>query len=259
MRRLISMLILAAGLAASPLRADDCAYKAEREAALDAGGARSVRIDAGAGTLRVEGKTGQTRVEARGTACASSEQALGQVRLNATRQGDVIVVKVQIPEGSAWGWNDQARLDLTVTVPRIMPLAIDDGSGSAEIAHVGTLTLRDGSGELSVSDVTGDLSVEDGSGSIEVAGVTGNVRLSDGSGGITVRDVGGSVIVAEDGSGSIEVHTVTGSVTVERDGSGSIDVAGVKGDFTVARDGSGGIEHRDVAGQVRVPSDRRGH
>jgi DUF4097 and DUF4098 domain-containing protein YvlB len=260
MRHPIAMtLILAAGLAASPALADDCAHKAEREAALDAGGARSVRIEAGAGELRIEGRTGQTRVEARGTACASSENVLGQIHLNATRQGDVIVVKVEIPEGSSWGWNEQARLDLTVTVPRIMPLDVDDGSGSAEIAHVGKLTVRDGSGELSVSDVTGDLGIVDGSGSIEVAGVTGNVRLSDGSGSITVRDVGGSVMVEEDGSGSIEVQTVTGSVTVERDGSGSIDVAGVKGDFTVSHDGSGGIAHRDVAGQVRIPSDRHDH
>ena len=165
--------ILAAGLAASPVLADDCAHKAEREAALDAGGARSVRIEAGAGELRIEGKTGQTRVEARGTACASSEKVLGQIRLNATRQGDVIVVKAEIPEGSSWGWNEQARLDLTVTVPRIMPLDVDDGSGSAEIAHVGKLNVHDGSGELSVSDVTGDLGIDDGSGSIEVAGGDG--------------------------------------------------------------------------------------
>ena len=228
-------LILAVSPLASPVLADDCAHKAEREAVLDAGGARSVRIEAGAGELRVQGRTGQTRVEARGTACASSDQVLGQIRLNATRQGDVIVVRVEIPEGSSRGWNEQGRLDLTVTVPRIMPLDIDDGSGSAEIAHVGKVTVRDGSGELSVTDVVGDLSIEDGAGSIEVAGVTGNIRLSDGSGSIRVRDVGGSV-------------------TVEEDGSGSIDVAGVKGDFTVSRDGSGGITHHLVAGQVRVPA-----
>ena len=230
-------LIAAGALAASPVLADDCAHKAEREAILDAGGAHSVRIEAGAGELHIEGRTGQTRVEARGTACASSEQVLERIRLTATRQGDTIVVKVDIPDGSIWGWNEQARLDLTVTVPRIMPLDVEDGSGSAEIAHVGKLTVQDGSGELSVSDVTGDLRIEDGSGSIEVTGVTGNVRLSDGSGSMTVRNVGGSV-------------------TVDDDGSGSIEVAGVKGDFTVAHDGSGGISHHDVAGHVRIPSDR---
>ena len=253
---MVRALILAAGLSATHALADDCAHKAAREAVLDTGGARSVRIEAGAGELRVEGKTGLTSIEARGTACASSERVLDQIRIHVTRQGDAIVVRSEIPEGS-WGWNEQARLDLTVILPRMMPVEINDGSGSAEIAHVGPLAVRDGSGELAVSDVVGDLEIHDGSGSIEVAGVTGSVRLSDGAGGITVREVGGSVVVEEDGSGSIEVETVSGNVTVERDGSGGIDVSGVKGDFTVSRAGSGGIEHRDVGGQVRIPSRHR--
>ena len=235
---LVLTFAVAAAVTATPAVADDCTYHAPREAALDAGGVRSVRIEAGAGELRVEGRTGQTRVEATGTACASGEPMLDHIRLTATRQGDVIVVKAEIPEGSTWSWNDTARLDMTVIVPRILPLEIEDGSGSAAIAHVGPVRIRDGSGELTVTDVVGDVRIEDGSGSIEVEKVTGNVRLSDGSGGITVREVGGSV-------------------TVDEDGSGGIDVAGVKGDFTVAHDGSGGIEHRDIAGQVRIPSDHR--
>lgn len=231
-------LILAAMLAPASALAADCAYKAEREALLDAGGARSVRIEAAGGELKVEGRTGQTRVEARGTACASSQEVLSRILLRATRVGDAIVVKVDMPDGSSRDWNEQATLDLTVIVPRIMPLDVDDGSGSAHIAHVGNLRVHDGSGELSVSDVTGDLDIEDGSGSIDVTGVSGSVRLSDESGSITVKGVGGSVTVAEDGSGGI-------------------DVTGVKGDFTVTSDGSGGIEHRNVGGQVRIPSDRR--
>ena len=235
-------LVLTIGIlgGATAAAADDCRHRADREAALDTGGVRSVRIEAGAGELRVEGRTGQTRVEATGVACASSEQVLGQIRLTARREGNVIVIKAELPDGSGWGWSEQARLDMTVTVPRILPLEIDDGSGSAAIAHVGPATIKDGSGELTVEDVVGDLRIEDGSGSVEVARVTGNVRLSDGAGSISVREVGGSV-------------------TVDDDGSGSIDVAAVKGDFTVSRDGSGGISHRDVAGQVHVPSDHQNH
>jgi DUF4097 and DUF4098 domain-containing protein YvlB len=244
--RLIALRVAAAAVvfAAGPVLAapwdDDCAHKADREAALDAAGARSVRVEAGAGSLRVEGRTGVTRVEAHGTACASNESVLGQIRLTAVRQGDVIVIKAEIPDRSSWIGNDQARLDLVVGLPRLLPVKVEDGSGSATIAHVGPLTVHDGSGELIVSDVAGDVAIEDGSGSIEVDGVTGSVRLSD-------------------GSGSIAVHDVSGSVTVDEDGSGSIEVASVKGDFTVSRDGSGGIDHREVAGQVRIPGDRRHH
>ena len=236
-KALVPILVLVlAGVAA----ADDCSHRADREASLDTAGVRSVRIDAGAGELRVEGRTGQTRVEATGVACASTEQILGQIRLTARREGNVIVVKAEIPDGDQRGWNDQARLDMTVIVPRMLPLDIDDGSGSATVAHVGPTTIQDGSGELTVTDVVGDLRIEDGSGSIEVEKVTGNVRLND-------------------GSGSIDVREVSGSVTVDDDGSGSIDVAAVKGDFTVSHDGSGGISHRNVAGQVRIPNDDHNH
>lgn len=219
---------------------DYCTVKADREAVLDLAGARSVRIDAKAGSLTVEGRTGLARVEARGTACASSQSILDQVRLSTTRQGDAIVVKVDIPDGSLWSSGDQGSLDLTVLVPRMLPVEVNDGSGSASITHVGSLKVQDGSGELTVTDVAGDATIDDGSGSIEVEGVTGNVRLTDGSGSITVRDVGGSV-------------------TVENDGSGGIEVASVKGDFTVEHDGSGGIDHHDIGGQVRVPGDHRRH
>jgi hypothetical protein len=237
-RVLVPMFVLAASVCAGRAAADDCGHRGDREAALDTGGVRSVRIEAGAGELRVEGRTGQTRVEATGVACASSESVLGQIRLTATRDGNVIVIKTEIPDGSGAAWNDAARLDLTVIVPRILPIDVEDGSGSATIVHVGPATIHDGSGDLTVKDVVGDLRIEDGSGEIDVEKVTGNVRLSDGSGGITVRDVGGSV-------------------TVDDDGSGGIDVAGVKGDFTVKTDGSGGITHRAIAGQVHLPSDRR--
>ena len=246
---------LTAGLAAAAsARGDDCIHRAEREAALDAGGVRAVRIEAGAGELRVEGKSGFTRVEARGTACAQSQTQLDQVRLTAKREGDTIVVKAEIPESASEGWTESSpRLDLVVYVPPTVALRVNDGSGSATIAHVGPLEVRDGSGELTVSDVGGAVTIHDGSGEVTLTGVAGDVHLSDGSGTLIVRDVKGSVIVEEDGSGEIDIANVSGNVTVERDGSGSIEVADVRGDFVVNRDGSGGIDHRGVSGSVRIP------
>jgi hypothetical protein len=247
--------VLTAGLAAAtPARGDDCVHRAEREAALDAGGVRAVRIEAAAGSLRVEGRSGFTRVEARGTACAETQALLEKVGLHATRDGDTIVVKVETPDGSSWGWSQSSpRLDLAVSVPPTVALKVSDGSGEATIAHVGPLEVKDGSGELEISDVGGDVSVQDGSGEVRVSGVAGDVRLSDGSGSLVVREVKGSVVVEEDGSGEIDIANVAGSVTVERDGSGSIEVADVRGDFVVRRDGSGGIDHRGIAGAVRIP------
>jgi hypothetical protein len=254
---LVSAVLAAAASAGADFMGDACEHRADREAAVDAAGVRAVRIEAKAGSLRVEGRPGQARIEARGTACGSTADILAQVRLSATRQGDTVVVRVETPESDeSWGWgSQQARLNLAVSLPPRLPLEVNDGSGAAAITHVGALRVRDGSGEVTVSDVTGDVDVHDGSGALEITRVVGDVRISDGSGSILVRDVQGSVVVTEDGSGGIEVGTVTGSVTVERDGSGSIDVADVRGDFTVRRDGSGGIGHRGVSGRVSIPDE----
>jgi len=227
--------LVAATCAAAPVLAADCPHRADRQASIDVAGARSVRVESGSGELRIEGRDGASRVEARGTACASDQGVLDRIRIATSREGDVVVVRAEIPErASSWSWHEQARLDLTVLVPRTLALKVQDGSGSAEIRNVGALSVDDGSGDLTVADVAGDVFIEDGSGSLELRGVTGNVRLRD-------------------GSGSIDVREVSGSVTVEGDGSGSIDVSAVKGNFTVAHDGSGGISHRQVAGEVRIP------
>src|SRR5688572_7933325 len=159
----VTLLAAAALVAAASAAADDCAHKAAREALLDAGGAREVRIEAGAGELKVEGKPGLTRVEARGTACAPTAGVLDQVRLTATRDGDTVVVKVEMPDGGSELWTASSpRLDLAVLVPPTIALKVNDGSGSMSVTHVGPLQIRDGSGELTVTDVGGDLDVHDG-------------------------------------------------------------------------------------------------
>lgn len=231
----------------------DCDQRAPREATVDAGGARQVRVIARAGVLKIHGRDGASAVVVRGTACASSESRLADVRLVAERRGDVVYVEADIPED---GWlGGQGALDLEIEVPASIALDVDDGSGAAEIRNVASLTIEDGSGDLIVDTVQGGVTVDDGSGSLDISKVGGEVRLKDGSGEIVVREAG-SVRIDEDGSGSVQLTSVRGNVTIRDDGSGSISVRDVGGDFTVEDDGSGGIEHHDVRGRVRIPSDK---
>lgn len=244
-----------------------CGHTAPREATLDAAGATRLVIDAGAGSLDVHGVSGAAEVRASGTACASRESILDQVRLVAERRGDALYLEARFPER----FSGNAALDFEVEVPAGLAVEIEDGSGPITVRGVASLSLRDGSGEIEVSDVRGAVTIEDGSGEIELLGIGGAVAIEDGSGAIdlrgiggritiedgsgeiTIRDADGDVIVDEDGSGSIEVTGVGGSVLVREDGSGSIRVEDVRGDFTVERDGSGGISSADVGGRVSIP------
>jgi hypothetical protein len=247
-----------AAVAAAPFLIGSAAhaqYTAPRNAVVNASGARIVEVEAAAGSLRVEGKPGLTQVEVTGTARASSQSLLNDIRLIAERDGDRVFIKADIPDHN--GWNDNyGSLDLVVQVPQGMNADISDGSGDAKVYNVGELEMTDGSGELLI-DGAQSVRVTDGSGSLTIENVRGDVTVNDGSGDLDVRNVAGSFTVESDGSGGISATDVRGSVIVRNDGSGGIDVNKVGKDFRVDNKGSGDIEYADVTGNVDIPDNRR--
>ena len=253
-----------------------CRYEAERSFQVGVGSGVDLQLFAGSGDLEVVGVEGLSEVRAVARACASHEEYLEELQLSHEESGSTLTVETLYPEFSGrWnGGQRYARLDLRLEVPWGMDAKIEDGSGEASLWDLGTLDIRDGSGELAIGNIMGALSVEDGSGEIQIQGVEGSVTIEDGSGEIALRSVGGDVEI-DDGSGEIDIANVMGSVfltdssgeidvqdvavdvTVRRDSSGSIEVSDVGGDFTVHRDGGGGIRHSNVAGTVDIPK-RRG-
>lgn len=235
-------------------------YTSPRNAVVDAAGARTVEVEAAAGSLRVEGKAGLRQVQVTGTARSSSQQFLSRIRLIAERRGDVVFIKADIPdEDSDYSWhNNSAALDLVIEVPQGINAEVSDGSGDARVLNVGSLEASDGSGDLTIDGAAGSVRVTDGSGNLRIENVGGDVRVSDGSGEIDVRNVAGSFTVETDGSGSIIATDVRGSVVVENDGSGEIEVNKIGKDFRVENKGSGSIDYSSVTGLVDVPDRRRG-
>jgi hypothetical protein len=140
-----------------------------------------------------------------------------------------------------------AKIDLTVEVPKSLRVKIDDGSGSIFVTDLSTdlkivdgsgsieirmtagpVSISDGSGKIELTDITGNLEVKDGSGMINISRVRGNVHVVDGSGSMTIKDIDGSLTVT-DGSGSIEISDVTQNVFIKDAGSGILEIEGVKG------------------------------
>src|SRR5438105_14337454 len=81
-------------------------YTAPRNAVVDANGATTVEVDAAAGILRVEGKAGLRQVQVTGTARASSQQILNEIKLIAERRGDLVFIKADMPENNGWRDDD---------------------------------------------------------------------------------------------------------------------------------------------------------
>jgi len=233
-------------------------YSAPRNASVDATGARLLRVEAGAGTLRVEGKAGLRQVQVTGTAHASSQSILRDIKIVAERRGDEVYIKTDIPE-SNWRWldNPSAALDLVIEVPEGIAARVTDGSGAAEVRNVGALDAVDGSGDFEV-DGAESVHITDGSGSLVINNIRGDVRVRDGSGDVVARNVAGSFTVESDGSGGIFATDIKGSVIVEHDGSGEINASRIGGDLLVRSKGSGAVSYDHVSGRVEIPDrDRR--
>ena len=237
-------------------------FTAPRNAIVNAAGARLIRISARAGYLNVTGRSGLTQVRVTGVARASSRGILDEIRLQAERQGDEVVIRVITPDSNNSLWdlfrgNYNQQLDLDIEVPINIPLDVADGSGEVKIRGTGAVSLDDGSGDLEVSGVTGNVRIHDGSGNIVVRGVGGDVEVDDGSGNIDADNVTGNFTIGDDGSGSVDVSGIGGTMRIDSKGSGSVSVNRVGGDFIVDHKGSGSIDYNTVKGRVSVPERRR--
>lgn len=151
-----------------------------------------------------------------------------QNRMSADAKIDLSVaipknLRVEIDDAS--GWMDVSDLDAN--------LAIEDDSGSINVRDVrANVRIEDGSGKIQITDVRGNLEIKDGSGRIHVDRIKGNVHLVDGSGEMTIKDIEGNLTI-RDGSGGIEINNVTRNVFIEEAGSGSLEIDGVKGKLNV--------------------------
>lgn len=276
MRSRLLLTVLAFAPALALAWGDECKFRAERSAGVDAQGIEKVVIRVGAGDMKTVGVAKATRIEARGPACAGTQALLDGSQIHVRREGNVVYVETELPEnnGINWGKHDYAWIDIGIAVPANLPVEAHDSSGDTELEDLASVVMEDSSGDLEirriagladVSDSSGDitieqvgsLSVRDSSGDIEVDGVSGDVDVrNDSSGDIRIETVAGSVRIEQDSSGDIHVEDVKGSVMVEADSSGGIYAGRVGGDFTVLADSSGSIEHESVRGKITVPSDR---
>src|SRR5687767_3943368 len=190
------LFVVLSALSASPVIIDEArpARAVEqdepRSARVNARGASRIVIVGRAGWLRVEGKEGTTEVVAEGTARAPRRDLLDQIKLTGTREGSIVRVVVEMPDlrDHDWdsSWNNSPALDLTVTVPRNIPVEIEDSSGDLRVTGTAALDVDDNSGGVEIRDVGGALRVRDGSGELDIQIVRGDVTIEEGSGDIDV-------------------------------------------------------------------------
>ena len=259
MRKAIPLLAgLACLVVAAAAGAQPCRYSAPRNLDLDAGALKSLLLNLGAADAHVHGVAGLSNVQVRGTACASNQQWLDDLRIDSSRSGDQATVTAHTGDHensfNLTGISRYAYMKLSVSVPPQLAVAINSGSGDVLAESLQSLDFRSGSGDLTADRITGALALELGSGDVRAHDV-GNVDLSrTGSGDVTVQDVRGAVRSGHSGSGDLHFRDVHGDVSVGSVGSGDLQLESIGGNVQVDSIGSGDLVVDDVTGNLQVGS-----
>lgn len=264
------------GVSATAAATDACRYSAPRNAELDATGLKSLLVQIGPDNLVIQGEPGATKIVVRGTACASSQQWLDKVTMEAVRQGDAArVVAHDADHGihiSFFG-SSYAYLKLDVSVPQSLAVKLLEGSGDARASGLASLDATVGSGDLKVDGIAGELALQVGSGDamggnvgsltvsavgsgdVRVDGVHGDVHAgSVGSGDFAASNIKGNASIGSVASGDAKLTTVGGSVNVRSVGSGDLEILAVTGNVMVGSVASGDADIKQVGGDVHAGS-----
>jgi hypothetical protein len=212
-------------------------------------------IKCGAGSLNLRGIDGLTKIQ---VVTQIQVEGLGEKDLNTFFRKDLLLHLEKLGtkavlRGVFIRSTDlnprEAKIDMTVRVPKNLNVKIDDGSGPISVNDLsGKLEIDDGSGSVKIENITGIVRVVDTSGTIEIEGIKGNVHVRDGSGRIDINLIEGDVNVI-DASGSIKIQDVEGYVKVS-DGSGSIEIHDISKGVSILQSDSGVINIEGVKGAI---------
>jgi len=175
---------------------------------ITSGGGDDVRIEA---TKRVWESTD-----------AAAKAALSEVRIDVTERADAVDVRAGFPRRNQL----DAEVDFTITVP----------SGA-------NVSVRSGSGDVSVTGVRGELRAEAVSGAITATSV-GQVR--------SLRTLSGTVQLENADSSDITVSTLGGAVTIRQLRTRSADLRTIGGDLSVSDSDAERLSAQSLTGRIEL-------
>lgn len=142
---------------------------------------------------------------------AMEQSLIDQIKVEATQQGDKIVLKVTGPSrtefgGLTIGVHISPTARLRVVLPRSSNLVARSGDGSIRAEAIdGKIVLNTADGSVTATRLSGDIQIRSGDGSIRLDKVTGKIDLEtdDGSIGLEAKP---TVLHVKTGDGSIRAQ-----------------------------------------------------
>ena len=229
---------------------------------------KSVEIHCGSGLLRVVGTPDASIVEADGRIWCrvyggpqEAERIAREARLDVSAKGTanpaIVVTDPTLTVGQDY------VMDLTVKVPSNLRVVVRDGSGNVEISGItGGIDVHSRSGDVDIHDISGGVKVNNGGDRCQIENCAGPIFAVDGPGALLISECTGDVQV-RDTRGKLFIAYITGNVIAENNPEG-IEIVNIDGHvhligipaershikgpteikFSAAREGSGAPERR---------------
>jgi phage baseplate assembly protein gpV len=208
-------------------------YKTSTESlSADVGSAKRLKVKSSAGSVEMIADS-EGKIEVSATKKAPTEEALGEITISLTADGDDISLTWTGGKSSS-----NKSVDFKIRLPKEMIREVDLGAGS--------ISSEGSTGEAKMVTGAGSVSVNGGTGTIHAKSGAGEVKVKDVSGTVTAETSAGSVHVSGTLTGSNSVITRAGSVDVEVPASSKLKVklstsaGSVSNDFGFTASGIGG-------------------
>ncbi len=236
----------------------------EFDRTLQVNGHVDLQVETGAGSIQVHrGSSNQVRVIGHISANnwfggGNAEEKIKKLEKGPPIQqsgNDIRVGHIDDPE-----LKHDISISYEITVPENTQLRSSSGSGDQTVSDIsGPLETNAGSGTVKISSIGGGARAKTGAGSIEADGVHGSLYAHTGSGSINASNIAGGFdgqtgsgnlmfeqsapgsVHAETGSGGLELRNVKGSLQAQA-GSGDVRVEGEATGEWMVRTGSGSVQ-----------------
>lgn len=170
-----------------------------------------------------------------------AEEALGQLEIAMEASGDTLIIEIQRPPFSGVGRSPYA--DLRVALPAGVSAEARLASGDISVSEVtgdlalatvsGRLDARDTSGALSASTASGELEIQSHTGSLTAESVSGDIAIDGVLESPSVKTVSGDVRLAGS-TGSVTLSSISGELSLKGAEQAILDIESTSGDIQAA-------------------------
>ena len=226
---------------------------------LKASGLRVIEINAGDGDIGIRGVDGADtitvtgEIDIAGKDSGTVQQALEkQMDFTLQERGNTAVLTAEFRKTFFLldlFLGETRNIDLNISVPSDIEIKVRDGDGDMYISDMKSdLSITDDGGKIDIQNVKGNVEILDNAGHIFLSKVSGKIQIDDKSEDIELKNCSGPIQIV-DTTGAVSLYHCSGALTIE-DSGGEIYIEEHDGDVRLKVRGRGGITLKNIRGDL---------